>query len=76
MYAAKASMVVLTDRETEVLQLVAEGASAKEVALSLTMAPRTVEKHLDHIRLKMRARNRVHMVAMAMTDGLLLRALN
>jgi DNA-binding CsgD family transcriptional regulator len=33
--------------------------------------PRTVEKHIDHIRLKIRARNRTHMVARAITKGLL-----
>ena len=61
----------LTAREELVLGLVSRGFSAKEIALELSIAPRTVEKHIDHIRLKIRARNRTHMVARAITKGLL-----
>lgn len=61
----------LTAREELVLGLVSRGFSAKEIALELNIAPRTVEKHIDHIRLKIRARNRTHMVARAITKGLL-----
>jgi DNA-binding CsgD family transcriptional regulator len=59
----------LTTRERDVLQMVAAGGSAKEIAIQLHIAPRTVEKHLDHVRLKVRAKNRAHMVAMAMQAG-------
>jgi DNA-binding CsgD family transcriptional regulator len=61
----------LTQRECTVLTLVAQGLSAKEVALALDIAPRTVEKHIDHVRLKIRAKNRAHMVAQAIAKGLL-----
>jgi len=61
----------LTQREHSVLSLVAQGLSAKEVALVLSIAPRTVEKHIDHVRLKIRAKNRAHMVAQAMERGIL-----
>jgi LuxR family transcriptional regulator, transcriptional regulator of spore coat protein len=61
----------LTQREHSVLALVAKGLSAKEVALVLAIAPRTVEKHIDHVRLKIRAKNRAHMVAQAMERGIL-----
>lgn len=61
----------LTHREHSVLTLVAQGLSAKEVALVLAIAPRTVEKHIDHVRLKIRAKNRAHMVAQAMERGIL-----
>lgn len=61
----------LTAREELVLALVSRGYSAKEIALELQIAPRTVEKHIDHIRLKIRARNRTHMVARAISIGLL-----
>lgn len=63
----------LTQREHSVLSLVAQGLSAKEVALVLSIAPRTVEKHIDHVRLKIRAKNRAHMVAQAMERGILSR---
>jgi DNA-binding CsgD family transcriptional regulator len=60
----------LTAREIEVLRAIALGLSAKEVAKQLKIAPRTVERHIDHIRLKTRTRNRSHMVAFAIAHGL------
>jgi LuxR family transcriptional regulator, transcriptional regulator of spore coat protein len=65
------SKPVLTTREHEILELVAIGLSAKEVALEISIAPRTVERHIENIRLKMRARNRTHMVTCAAMSGLL-----
>lgn len=61
--------VHLTPREVEVLKLVAEGSSAKEVALQLCIAPSTVERHIENARLKTRTRNRAHMIAVAMQGG-------
>ncbi|MBB4101467.1 response regulator transcription factor [Sphingomonas kyeonggiensis] len=61
----------LTARELQVLQSVALGLSAKEIAKKLLIAPRTVERHIDHIRLKTRTRNRSHMVAFALTNGVI-----
>ncbi len=60
-----APLPALTPREALILHKVAQGFSAKAIARSLDSAPRTVEKHIDHIRLKMRARNRAHLVALA-----------
>lgn len=62
---------MLTNRELQLLMLVALGYSAKEVAYRCGIAFRTVETHLDTIRLKLRARNRTHMVAIAIRLGLL-----
>jgi LuxR family transcriptional regulator of spore coat protein len=61
----------LTRRESEVLELVANGLSAKEVAYKIGIAPRTVERHIENVRMKMRARNRAHMVAQAVLTGVL-----
>lgn len=58
----------LTNRELQVLGLTAQGLSAKEIAKELKIAPRTVERHIDHIRLKTRTRNRSHMVAFAVQN--------
>lgn len=63
--------VLLTPREREVLLMLAEGLSAKEVALKLKITSRTVESHIDKLRLKTRSRNRTHMVAQAIHLGLL-----
>lgn len=61
----------LTPREAEVLHLVANGMSAKEVAGQIKISPRTVERHIEHVRLKLRARNRPHMVTEAIARGIL-----
>jgi DNA-binding CsgD family transcriptional regulator len=63
--------VMLTPREREVLLMLADGFSAKEVALKLNITSRTVESHIDKLRLKTRSRNRTHMVAQAIQLGLL-----
>lgn len=63
----------LTGRELQILELVALGLSAKKVAVRLLMSPRTVERHIEHIRLKTRTRNRTHMVAQAILEGLIVR---
>lgn len=64
-------MAQLTNRESEVLRLVARGRSAKEVAIELAIAPCTVERHIENVRLKTRTRNRAHMVAYVIQEGLL-----
>lgn len=61
----------LTVRESEVVGLVARGLSAKEVALTLSIAPCTVERHVENVRLKTRTRNRVHMIAYVIRNGML-----
>jgi two-component system response regulator NreC len=61
----------LTQREVEVLKRIAMGQSAKEIAQKLKIAPRTVERHIGRVRLKTRTRNRSHMVAYALSKGLI-----
>jgi LuxR family transcriptional regulator, transcriptional regulator of spore coat protein len=63
---------VLTSRECEVLRHVATGQSNKEMAKLLGIAPRTVERHIENLRNKIRARNRAHMIAKAIAYGVLL----
>jgi len=64
-------VVCLTARELEVVAFVAAGFSAKEIALRIFIRPRTVERHIESARLKMRARNRTHLVTRAIASGLL-----
>ncbi len=61
----------LTKRENEILQLAALGLTSKEIAMKIDIAPRTVERHIENSRLKMRARNRVHMISKAIAAGIL-----
>lgn len=63
--------VYVTVREMEILELVAVGLSAKEIAQRVFIAPRTVERHIENIRLKMRAKNRAHLVTCAIASGLI-----
>ena len=61
----------LTGREVEVIRLLARGLSAKQIAAELSIAPRTVEHHIDHARLKTNTRNRVHMIVHAIQQGII-----
>ena len=61
----------LTPRESEILEHVAQGFSTNDIAQRTDIAPRTVARHVENIRLKLRARNRSHMIVCALTAGLL-----
>jgi two-component system, NarL family, response regulator NreC len=56
---------LLTDREKEVLQLLAEGKSNKEVATVLDVSPYTVETHRTHIMQKLNLHNTAEIVLYA-----------
>ena len=64
-------LVQLTQRECDVVRLVARGRSAKETARELAIAPCTVERHVENVRLKTRTRNRAHMIAHVIREGML-----
>jgi len=55
----------LTDREREVLACLTEGLRNSEIAGRLSVSPRTVDKHVQHILYKLEARSRLHAVALA-----------
>ena len=55
----------LTDRQLEVLRQASLGASTKEIAISLGLAPSTVKSHLSHIQVCLGARNRTDAAAKA-----------
>lgn len=61
---------ILTRREREVLQLFAEGKSAKEVAHALSVSPKTVETHRAHLFSKLKAGNLVELARIAVKEGL------
>jgi DNA-binding NarL/FixJ family response regulator len=62
---------LLTVREQQILEFIAAGYSAKQVAQRIEIAPRTVERHIENIRQKMHARNTPHMISRAYTSGML-----
>lgn len=55
----------VTKREREIIHLMAEGLSTKEVARELHISFHTVESHRKNLLLKLKARNMVHLVAKA-----------
>lgn len=63
----------LTGREIEVLQLVAEGRTTKEIAALLGISPKTAENHRGHLMQKLRAKNVAEMIREAQARGMLLR---
>ncbi|MEU3553156.1 response regulator [Streptomyces fragilis] len=60
----------LTDRETEVLRLVAKGLSYKQIAERLVISHRTVQNHVQNTLGKLQLHNRVELVRYAIETGL------
>ena len=61
---------ILTERELEVLQMVARGMSNAEIAEELTISPATAKTHVAHLLTKLDARDRIQLVIMAYQSGL------
>lgn len=60
----------LSHREREVLQLVAEGHTTKQIAKSLDLSPKTVDSHREHIMEKLGIRNIAGLTKYAVREGL------
>lgn len=61
----------LTDREREVLKLMAEGYTTQEIADTLVVSPKTVEGHKTKVLSKLEIRNRVDLVKYAIRKGII-----
>jgi DNA-binding NarL/FixJ family response regulator len=62
---------ILTEREFEVLQMVARGMSNAEIAEELTISPATAKTHVAHLLTKLDARDRIQLVIIAYQSGLI-----
>ncbi|MBI4214043.1 MAG: response regulator transcription factor, partial [Chloroflexi bacterium] len=60
----------LTDRERDVLQLVARGATNRAIADGLVISENTVQFHMKNILSKLHLRNRAEVIAWAFEHGL------
>ena len=62
---------LLTTREREILQLIAEGKSNKEIAAALNISPYTVETHRSHILEKLNLHNPAELILYAVRKGII-----
>jgi len=62
---------MLTSREREILQLLADGMSNADVAQRLFISQETVKSHVRHILAKLEADTRTHAVAIALRDAII-----
>ena len=67
---APPSMAVLTDREREVVGLVAQGMTNSEIAEELVLSPATARTHVSRAMIKLNARDRAQLVVFAYQSGL------
>jgi DNA-binding NarL/FixJ family response regulator len=65
-----ATSIRLTARELEILALLAQGLSNRQMAELLVLSPRTVERHLENLYRKIGTHNRAETTAYAFTNGL------
>ena len=62
----------LTDREAETALWLLLGYTTKEVGRILSISQRTVDTHVNNIRLKLRSKNRTHMATQLLVGDLVL----
>ena len=60
----------LSDRETEVLRLIANGKDNAEIAQELHISPKTVKNHISNILMKLQIENRIQAAVYAVRSGL------
>ncbi|MDP2949812.1 MAG: response regulator transcription factor [Chloroflexota bacterium] len=66
----KDTLTKLSDREKEVLKLIAEGKTGREIASQLFLSPNTVERHRANIMDKLGLHNRAELIKFAIRKGL------
>jgi non-specific serine/threonine protein kinase len=71
LHAEPASTGPLTERECEVVVLIAQGRSNREIADALVIAERTAEAHVSHVLTKLGLRSRAQVAVWAVEHGML-----
>lgn len=67
----KSEQGLLTHRESEIVKLIAEGYSSRDIARTLTISPKTVERHRANILGKLGVNDRVQVTRYAIRAGLI-----
>jgi len=65
------SWEILTNREREVMKLIAQGCRTKEIAAQLTLSPRTVERHRTNLMKKLDLHNVSAVTTYAIANGII-----
>src|SRR4051812_31233167 len=61
--------ILLSQRERDIIALIADGHSAKGIAQKMQLSHRTVERHIENCRFNLRARSASQLVSMAVPGG-------
>jgi two-component system response regulator NreC len=61
----------LSDREREILTLIAEGMTTPDIAVALYISPHTVQSHRDHIMTKLGLHSKAALIRYAISRGLI-----
>jgi DNA-binding NarL/FixJ family response regulator len=61
----------LSEREREVLDLIADGLTGEEAAKQLFLSPETIRTHLRNAMTKLEATTRAHAIAIALREGVI-----
>ena len=61
----------LTPRERQIVEMLACGATGEQIAQRLVLSPETVQKHVHTAKRKIGAETRAHLIALALTRGLI-----
>ncbi|AGY58349.1 helix-turn-helix domain-containing protein [Gloeobacter kilaueensis] len=69
MSETRAAGETLSDRELQILELVAQGLTNEDIAAALEISKRTVDNHVSNILQKTRTKNRVELVRWALQWG-------
>ncbi len=67
----KQETLLLSDRETEILEQLSKGMTNKNIAEKLFISPFTVKRHIENIYKKLQAQNRIDLIEKARREGLL-----
>ena len=70
MHIALLIMVALTQRENDVLRLIVQGLSNREIAVELTIRESTARDYVSAVMFKLDARNRTHCAVRALRSNL------